>query len=145
VYNNHLQSIRLQKQNYAIFNKLNLREEKQLKEIKELSYQLRNAFIKRAEQVDVISRNIKESSYPVIVCGDFNDTPVSYTYHKMKGHLKDAYMESGAWAGNTYTGFFPSFRIDFIFYSSELESRAYNTHRVKFSDHYPVSCYIVFP
>jgi endonuclease/exonuclease/phosphatase family metal-dependent hydrolase len=90
--------------------------------------------------VDILSAHIRQSPYPTIVCGDFNDTPVSYTYHKMRGKLVDAFIESGSGIGNTYLGNFPSFRIDYIFHSKSFRSCCFRTDRINMSDHYPVMC-----
>lgn len=141
VYNCHLQSIHLKKRNYDFIDSLILQyNNKHLDEIKDISFRLRDAYIKRARQVDILSAHIENSPYPVIVCGDFNDTPVSYTYRKMKGKLADAYLKSGSGIGNTYLGNFPSFRIDYILYSKKLKSLNFETMKIKWSDHYPVSC-----
>jgi endonuclease/exonuclease/phosphatase family metal-dependent hydrolase len=102
---------------------------------------LKDAYIKRARQVDILSDHIKNSPYPCMVCGDFNDTPVSYTYQKLKGKLKDAYLESGAGIGNTYFGSFPSFRIDYILHSRALTTLNFQTKKIQLSDHYPIICH----
>ena len=143
VYNNHLQSVRLKK-NYELLLKFNLKDQEQIDEFKDIYSRLKLAFIRRAGQVDLISKNIKNTRLPVIICGDFNDTPMSYTFKKMKGKNKDAFVESGIGFGNTYIGKFPSFRIDYIFYDNAFESYNFRTQRVKYSDHYPVSCYLDF-
>jgi endonuclease/exonuclease/phosphatase family metal-dependent hydrolase len=144
VYNCHLQSIHLKKSNYGFIDSLILKyNNKHLDELKDISSRLKNAYIKRARQVDILSANIRNSKYPVIVCGDFNDTPVSYTYRKMKGKFSDAYLESGYGIGNTYLGNFPSFRIDYIFHSKKIKSFNFETGRIKWSDHYPVTCEMV--
>ena len=49
---------------------------------------MRQAYIQRADQVDIIKEDIRLSPYPVIVCGDFNDTPVSYTYKTLSKELR---------------------------------------------------------
>ncbi len=144
VYNCHLQSIHLKKSNYGFIDSLILKyNNKHLDELKDISSRLKNAYIKRARQVDILSAHIRNSKYPVIVCGDFNDTPVSYTYRKMKGKFSDAYLESGYGIGNTYLGNFPSFRIDYIFHSKKIRSFNFETGRIKWSDHYPVTCEMV--
>lgn len=141
VYNAHLQSISLKKKNYNFVDSLVFRfNSKRVDEVKDISGRLKNAFIKRAEQVDILSDHIRRSPYPVIVCGDFNDTPVSYTYQKIRDDLHDAFVKAGKGTGNTYRGNFPSFRIDFIFHSKIFRSLNYQTHRIDLSDHYPVSC-----
>ena len=78
------------------------------------------------------------SPYPVVVCGDFNDTPLSYTYKKIKKELKDAFIEKGRGLGHTYIGEFPSFRIDYILHSDDLETVGYQRDMVTYSDHYPI-------
>ena len=143
VYNAHLQSISLKKKDYNFVDSLVFRfNSKRVDEVKDISGRLKHAFIKRAEQVDILSGHIRKSPYPVIVCGDFNDTPVSYTYQKIRDDLQDAFVKAGKGTGNTYRGNFPSFRIDFIFYSKSFRSLNYQTHRINLSDHYPVSCEI---
>ncbi len=139
LFNNHLQSIKFDRQNYKfITNQGDYSQTQKIKELQDISFRLRDAFIKRAEQADHLSRKIQNSSYPVIVCGDFNDTPISYTYRKIRGNLNDSFLEAGRGLGSTYEGKFPSYRIDFILHSSSLETFFYETKRVKLSDHYPV-------
>ena len=91
-------------------------------------------------QVDDVSQHINNSPYPVIVCGDFNDTPVSYTYHQLSKNLNDAFVESGKGINYTYSGILPVFRIDYILYDDFFKSHDYNVNKIKISDHYPVSC-----
>jgi endonuclease/exonuclease/phosphatase family metal-dependent hydrolase len=145
VFNVHLESIKLRGNDYNFIDSLVLDfNSSRFIEARNISGRLKQAFIKRAQQVDELNRYIKESPYPVVVCGDFNDTPVSYTYQKVKGNLEDAFMSSGIGIGNTYRGNFPSFRIDYIFHSRQIESSNYETHRINLSDHYPVSCELSF-
>ncbi len=140
IYNTHLQSIRLRKREYDLIKMLNSGEEEAMNEIKDISSRLKYAFRKRAHQAEILSDHIRESPWPVIVCGDFNDTPVSYTYHKIRGNLLDAFIESGKGIGNTYSGMFPSYRIDYILHSRDLKSGGFETVRVDYSDHFPVRC-----
>ena len=145
VFNNHLQSIRFDKRNYSfIKNSKDFEDEERIEEIKDISYRLRDAFIKRSKQVEILTNHISKSPHPVLICGDFNDTPVSYTYKQIKGDLKDAFLESGRWLGNTYVGNFPSYRIDFVLHSDELQSLDFRIPRVKLSDHYPVVSKLYF-
>jgi endonuclease/exonuclease/phosphatase family metal-dependent hydrolase len=140
IFNNHLQSIRFNKNNYSfITNSKALKEDERLKEIKDISFRLRDAFIKRAGQADILAKHIESSPYPVIVCGDFNDVPVSYTYRKMKKNLNDSFVEAGQGIGTTYMGKFPAFRIDFIFHSKEIKCTNFDIHDVRLSDHFPVT------
>jgi len=101
---------------------------------------LKTAYIKRAEQVDSISAHINNCPHPVIVCGDFNDTPVSYAYRKLTRGLKDAFITTGKGLGNTYLGIFPSFRIDYILHSLDFVPLIFEKVNVELSDHYPIIC-----
>jgi endonuclease/exonuclease/phosphatase family metal-dependent hydrolase len=136
VYNNHLQSIQLNLPK-KIRNVVQGNEE-MMGEIADISLRLKSAFIKRAQQVDTISRHVRTSPYPPIVCGDFNDTPISYTYKKLKGELKDAFCEAGQGMPSTHEGFFPSFRIDYILHDKQFNTNSYNVSEVHYSDHFPI-------
>ncbi len=138
VYNNHLQSIRLKSSNYAFIDSLKLKySEKQLRELQDISVKIKKAFIMRGEQADKVSAHILTSPYPVIICGDFNDTPVSYAYRKMRGKLEDAFVKAGNGLGTTYLGW-PPLRIDYIFYSKEFTAIEFEKVEAKLSDHYPI-------
>jgi len=138
IYNCHLQSVKLRK-NYddlldsLIFNY----DEKQLVEIKDISVRMKQAFIQRADQVDILSGHISSSAYPALICGDFNDTPLSYTYHTMSKGMNDAFIEAGSGFGITYRGF-PHMRIDYILYSDEFRALDFSVKKENWSDHYPV-------
>ncbi|MFZ5942268.1 MAG: endonuclease/exonuclease/phosphatase family protein [Bacteroidota bacterium] len=143
VINVHLQSIRFREKNYAFMDTLKLKyNNQQMAELKDIGLRLRDGFAMRAEQSRIISNYVKLSPYPVIVIGDFNDTPVSYTYHRVIRGLKDSFRESGKGFGNTYAGELPSFRIDYILHSPELASKDYKRIRKKYSDHFPVTAVI---
>ncbi|MFC2081044.1 endonuclease/exonuclease/phosphatase family protein [Bacteroidota bacterium] len=143
IYNMHLQSIRLSRQHYRFIDSLKLRyDNQQLEEIRDISTRLRDAFVKRAGQADLIASHIEQSPYPVIVCGDFNDTPVSYTYRRIKGELMDAFAECGLGIGRTYNGKFPAFRIDYILYGKEFEALHFTRKKIRLSDHFPITAYL---
>ena len=143
VFNVHLQSYQIDPSNYSIIDSLGVNQEKDLKEVREMSYKFKQAFEKRANQVNEIRKYIDESPFDVIVCGDFNDTPVSYAYQKMIGDLTDAFVNSGKGLGRTYIGKLPSFRIDNIFHGSKFESYNFQTYDFRLSDHLPISCDLV--
>lgn len=139
VYNCHLQSIRLRKDYNDLLDSLIFNySDKQLDELKDISVRMKQAFIRRAEQVQTLKDDIRTSPYPVIICGDFNDTPVSYTYRNMSENLKDAFIESGTGIGTTFRGNFPYVRIDYVLYSPYFTSNYYKIKKVRWSDHYPL-------
>ena len=119
--------------------------EKQMIGIRRIILRVRDAFKTRSQQVNAVAEHIKKSPHPVIVCGDFNDSPVSYSYQTMRDNLKDAYIESGNGIGYTYRGKFPSYRIDYILYNPLLRSYDYQSPKIELSDHYPVICRFILP
>ncbi|MGQ0829935.1 MAG: endonuclease/exonuclease/phosphatase family protein [Bacteroidota bacterium] len=143
IYNMHLQSIAFSKEDYQYVEDLqNNVETEDIEHSKNIFKRLKLAFIKRAKQADLIEMSIAASPYPVIVCGDFNDTPGSYTYSTIANTLSDAFIESGNGFGKSYIGVFPSFRIDYILYSKSFKAYDFRTIRQELSDHYPVCCYL---
>jgi endonuclease/exonuclease/phosphatase family metal-dependent hydrolase len=142
VYNMHLQSIHLKKEDYDFVSHFEEEEneEAKIRGGRRILSRVKQAFIKRASQCDSIAANFDECKYPKIVCGDFNDPPVSYTYHRLSAGLMDAFRESGSGFGTTYHGLFPAYRIDYILHSEELRSADFLTIKEPWSDHYPVVC-----
>ncbi len=96
---------------------------------------LKNLSQLRAKQTHTILETIKNSPYPVIILGDFNDTPQSYIYQCFAEGHKDAFMEQGSGWGATYLKPLPFLRIDYIFYDDELTCTGYQTNTNIQSDH----------
>jgi len=143
VYNNHLQSIRFIKMDYDVMDTLKLAyDQKEVKGIIDITKRLKNAFIVRARQAEYIAAHIKTSPYPVIVCGDFNDSPVSYTYQTISHNLNDAFIEAGSGFGKSYFGVFPSYRIDYVLHDKRFRVDQYKSPRLDLSDHFPIVCKI---
>jgi endonuclease/exonuclease/phosphatase family metal-dependent hydrolase len=143
VYNTHLESIRFRLQDYKFIENLGSDvEQDELEGSLHIISRLKRAFILRAKQVDVLHHHIMQSPYPVVLCGDFNDTPSSYTYSMISEGLNDAFRESGSGLGKTYAGAFPSFRIDYMLHDPKLKSMCYRTIHEKLSDHFPITCWI---
>ncbi len=148
VYNAHLQSIKLNKEDFVFTSSGNNKSEDLLnsefaKDSKKMLQKLKSAYVMRANQAEMLNAHIHQSPYPVIVCGDFNDTPCSYATRLISKNLIDAFVASGRGFGQTYNGKMPSFRIDYILYDKIFESRGYKTiTSIKASDHYPIYTYI---
>jgi endonuclease/exonuclease/phosphatase family metal-dependent hydrolase len=142
VYNNHLQSFRLRRVEGNLLSEI-AGEQKgsSMDNISGIYRSLMQGFASRALQVDRVRRHMESSPYPVIVAGDFNDTPVSYTYRVMRRGLQDAFVEAGYGAGFTYRGKYPPNRIDYVLYSEGIECTDFDIVKVKYSDHYPVIAY----
>ena len=143
IFNVHLQSYQIDPDKYSIIESPGINQEEDFKEVREMSYKFKKASQMRAKQVREIRKYIDESPYDVIVCGDFNDTPVSFAYQKLRGDLTDAFISSGEGVGRTYIGKLPSFRIDYVFHSEIFESFNFQTYDFRMSDHLPISCELV--
>nr|MCM6903255.1 endonuclease/exonuclease/phosphatase family protein [Parabacteroides sp. AD58] len=100
-----------------------------------LILRMKENFRKRAAQADYIAEEIRRSPYPVVVCGDFNDTPASYAYHRMKGALTDGFRDAGRGYQYTFRQLKRIWRIDYIFYSDELKGLSYDSPDTPYSDH----------
>ena len=141
VYNIHLQSIGFTENEESLFDE----NEKDNNEIqvksKSTARKLKRAFVGRSRQVEILAAHIDSCRHPVFLAGDFNDTPVSFAYRKLRGELKDAFLDSGTKGmGKTYNGRFPSFRIDYIFYPDSYEPAEFKILGRYYSDHFPISC-----
>ena len=147
IYNVHLESIRMKSEDYMFAERVANEIEKNIsfkKNSERIISRLKKAFIIRAPQARLVAEHIARCPYPVILCGDFNDTPTSYAYHTIASELADAFIESGNGIGQTYAGVFPSFRIDYIFHSKRFKAYNFETVEEEMSDHYPVKCYLKF-
>ncbi len=143
VFNVHLQSYLIDPNKYSIIESPGLDEEQDIKEMREMGSKYKNAVKLRAEQAREIRKYIDESPYPAIICGDFNDSPISYSYQELRGKFKDAFVSSGKGFGRTYIGKLPSYRIDNILYSDCFKSYNFKTVDFRMSDHLPVSCTLI--
>lgn len=147
VVNNHFESCHLTKEDRRQYRQLikgeiprdSMRAESQL-----LLVKLAEANAKRAAQIRKVKQYVEEhSAYPVIVCGDFNDNPISYSRHEMAKGLTDCFVSTGRGIGLSYNQKAFSFRIDHVFCSKDIQP--YNCqidNKMDASDHYPVLCWL---
>lgn len=89
----------------------------------------------RNRQAQLVAEAVASSPYPVIVCGDLNDTPISYAYRKLTDQLKDCFLEAGNGWGGTYQPAYNLFRIDYTLCSPKLKTSAYRLYSNHWSDH----------
>jgi endonuclease/exonuclease/phosphatase (EEP) superfamily protein YafD len=99
---------------------------------------MKHAFIKRALQSETVAAFIRNSPYSVILAGDFNDTPVSYSYRRIANELDDTFVDEGKGLGQTHAQMLPMLRIDYIFHSKTLQTIEHKTIDKDYSDHFPV-------
>lgn len=139
LFNLHLESNHFSKNDYDIFseNEVNLNEKKR-NQILLLLQKIKKYSVKRSYQARTIRSEIEKSPYPVIVVGDFNDTPSSFTLHHIRQDLTDAFRKKGIGYGNTFNGKLPPMRIDYLLFDKTMEVIDYKVIKTSLSDHYPV-------
>ena len=139
VFNNHLRSTAINADdNDFITSHRILSDTAREVKIRSIVSRLRENSELRAYQVDSIAAVIEATRTPRIVCGDFNDTPVSYVYRRMAAGLDDAFSDCGSGYSYTYRGFFNMLRIDFVLTSPEFRAVVYEVPEVTFSG--PPAC-----
>jgi endonuclease/exonuclease/phosphatase family metal-dependent hydrolase len=142
IYNNHLESNHFDREEFQWIDSSANYTRIPRDKLSGIVRRMRGAYVKRASQANVVKADIDRSPYPVIVCGDFNDVPVSYATHTIGRYLYDSFRSGGRWLGITFPNVFAPLRIDYILHSKNLESMGYRIDKVNFSDHLPVSCRI---
>ncbi|MES2620884.1 MAG: endonuclease/exonuclease/phosphatase family protein [Bacteroidota bacterium] len=138
LYNVHFESIHLGYEDYATLDSLGENQQLKLSSAKKIVRKMRRAYAKRAQQSVAVAKHISEFQGVQVLCGDFNDVPVSYTYSTAKASLNDAFVEKGKGFGATFANKFSIFRIDYAFFDSKIRINSYKTIRKELSDHYPV-------
>ncbi len=146
VVNNHLESTHLSesdRQHYRQMLDGTMARQSMPAETRYLLGKLKMSMVKRARQAEAVHRYVEaHSDYPLILCGDFNDTPISYVRRTMAQGLADCYVESGNGVGVSFNvkGYY--FRIDHMMCSSHFTPyHCYVDNSVEASDHYPVVCW----
>ncbi|GAA4317273.1 endonuclease/exonuclease/phosphatase family protein [Compostibacter hankyongensis] len=137
VFTMHLQSVYLSHEDRQRIEQLK-RQDTSLAASRPILEKLSRAFLKRQQQARTVAEEIAKSPYPVILCGDFNDTPNSYAYFKIRGKLQDAFLKKGWGIGPTYAYISPTLRIDYIFADARFRVEAFHRVPRRLSDHYPI-------
>lgn len=135
IYNNHLESYNI---SFTSLIKHSTDREKFTEELIGVKEKLDRSTVKRVFQVDTILKHVKSSEMPVFFCGDFNETPMSFAYRRLKSGMKDTFREAGKGFGATYSMFWPLLRIDYILVPEQCRVHEYRTIRTGLSDHYPI-------
>ena len=151
LFNTHFQSIHLAQRDLQYVRNLNKyisdsTREDNWRSITSIVGKLKQGYVKRSSQAELLATYIDHSPYPVLVAGDFNDTPNSYTYRTVAGSLQDSFLKGGNGAGGTFSfgGLVPAFRIDYILADTSLTVQHAKVVRspLNHSDHHPVQCTI---
>jgi endonuclease/exonuclease/phosphatase family metal-dependent hydrolase len=142
VYNIHLQSIKISPDVNELsehVDSLNQNRSQQLFK------RIRDAFKKQEQQAEILVKHKNECPYPVIICGDMNNSPFSYVYRSIKSDLNDCFVESGNGFGQTYKFKYYPARIDYIFASKKMRVKSFQTFtKFENSDHFPIMARLSF-
>ena len=142
VYSIHFQSNKISSIANKVIENRDLSKKEFLTDIKGMMGRFKLYVKQRANQAQQVANHIATCPHPVIVCGDFNDTPQSYTYNLLTQKLKDSFKEKGRGFGTTYAGSIPALRIDYILLDERIKTHSHEILKGNFSDHYPVICKI---
>lgn len=145
--NNHLETTGLSLEDRKQFKNLvvgKLQVDTAEETSKLLVVKLAEATRKRAPEAEAVARYIEHhKSMSIILCGDFNDGPISYAHRTIAKNLTDCYIASGNGPGISYHhgGFFV--RIDNIMCSKDWKPYECKVDdKISVSDHYPIICYL---
>lgn len=129
LYTSHLQSFKFTSSDYEDINRIKEQNNEALVASRNIITKMRYAFQRRGEQADVVHEAISKCPYSSIVCGDFNDVPNSYTYFRIRGLRRDAFLAKGFGIGKSFNALAPTLRIDYI-----LPDTTFNIHQFDMVD-----------
>ncbi len=136
IYNMHLESLRITPDVNDINEDINEIDERRSK----VMYRsMSKAFKQQQLQAELIMEHKKNCTYPIIICGDMNNSAFSYVYRKIKGDLNDSFVEAGDGFGKTYDfNYYPA-RIDYILADKKFKVKRFETFEdIVDSDHFPI-------
>ncbi|MDB0042429.1 hypothetical protein N9E80_00120 [Flavobacteriaceae bacterium] len=97
--------------------------------------------IQNNECLELIN-HMEKSPYSLILAIDLNNTPDSFVYNEINNSYSDSYSQNNFDFGATYGFSFLPIRIDYIFYSKLIKVNSYEIHKVRLSDHKPISSFL---
>lgn len=124
VYNMHLQSIKISPDVNEISENIDVIDQQKSKF---LFIRISKAFKQQQEQAAIFKEHEKNCKYPIIICGDMNNSAFSYVYRSIKGKLKDSFEEAGVGFGATYKFKYYPARIDYIFADETMEVKQFES------------------
>ncbi|MEN1785599.1 MAG: endonuclease/exonuclease/phosphatase family protein [Bacteroidota bacterium] len=99
---------------------------------------MNTTFAKQVDQVKLLKAHMSSSPYPMLLCGDFNNTQFSNVFRMAYQGMSDTFLEMGAGLGRTFELFGVPIRIDYIMVDPNFEVLSHHNYDVKLSDHYPI-------
>lgn len=113
-------------------------------ESKSLFAKLTESSLVRNHQAKAVAKFVEQNKgMPIILCGDFNETPISFNHHVISQNLTDCYVASGIGPGWSYCHSGMRVRIDNIMCSSDYQPYGCKVlSDVPYSDHFPIVCWL---
>jgi endonuclease/exonuclease/phosphatase family metal-dependent hydrolase len=136
VYNMHLESIRISPDVNELAEDVNQIDRSKSER---LLQRLSKGFSKQQVQAELLEQHKSHCPYPMLICGDMNNSPFSYVYQHIKGSMKDCFVEAGHGFGQTYRFKYYPARIDYIFADQSMSVKTFTYFPdFVYSDHYPI-------
>ena len=140
IYNMHLRSNRIS----TLTNQFSFRSDffskKGVRYVNKVMRHYKRSAVERVTMAEKLKAHIADCPYPIIICGDLNDSPVSYIYREISRGMTDVFVKEGFGFGTTYSGKLPGLRLDYFFVSPEIEPINFQIIKNDFSDHFAISC-----
>ncbi len=131
IFNVHFESPRINRSTYV--------EPGKLDPSTNIFKKIKRGNVLRASQSNLLASLVNNTAHPVIISGDLNDIPNSYTYFKVKGNrLQDAFIKKGSGIGRTFRFISPTLRIDYILADKKFDVLQFDKPELLYSDHYPL-------
>ena len=142
VYSMHLQSIKITPDVHEIDENIQgVSQDKSKRMLRRMS----RSFTSQQNQAEIIKKHKADCTYPLIICGDLNNSPFSFVYRSVRGDLNDAFEEAGSGFGSTYSFKYYPARIDYIFTDKKFEVKQFNSFpNFRSSDHFPIVTRLAF-
>ena len=135
IYNLHFESLRIDVRDTLLTAEYSQKIRTKLSEV----------FLRQQQQINAFQSEAEKSTLPSILCTDLNNTAFSKSYQLLTRTRNDSFVLGGEGSGRTYRFPYYPMRIDFIMPSEELKVIDFITHKVKLSDHYPITAKIHWP
>jgi len=142
IYNAHLLSYRVTQTTSDLIDSPDITDEQTWSDARSIVGKIRDMSKLRANQVSELSDHISKTDKPILLGGDFNDTPVSNTYRRLSKDFIDSFCAAGKGVGTTYAGKIPLLRIDYIFADDSFTVVDHEVINSSISDHYPIKSVI---
>jgi len=138
VFTTHLQSNNFGQKEYEDIRIIKSADDSLVEATQSLIKKLRRSYSLRSGQVEQAYQAMKASPHPIIFSGDLNDVPGSFTYFRLKGNRKDAFVSAGSGLGRTFRFISPTLRIDYVFVDDRFRVLQTKTEPIDYSDHFPI-------